>query len=147
MHGFANEIRECRELIVFWGGDIGGVSMKIYFPLLACALMLVVSEKAHSTEYLSNLSESTEGYAIVGGSGEYKYAQSFWSGDDSGGYSLTSVTLLMAESSTKSSPLYVSLYISSGSQVGTKIGELTTGNRYSNAGGGILGLRANRLPF
>ncbi len=97
-------------------------------------MMLVVSEKALSTEYLSNLSESAVGSDRIYSSA--KSAQSFWSGNYGGGYSLTSVTLLMTEGLSKSSPLYVSLYISSGSQVGTQIGDFTTGDPYSYAGGG-----------
>ena len=107
--------------------------MKIYSPLLACVLVLVVSERALSTEYLSNLSESTSGNVTIDSS--RKVAQSFWSGDNSGGYSLTSITLLMAEGSSNSSPLHVSLFSSSGSEVGSWIGDFTTSDPYSSAGG------------
>ncbi|PTX98289.1 hypothetical protein DB345_05490 [Spartobacteria bacterium LR76] len=105
--------------------------MKIFSPLLACVVVLGCSGRALSTEYLSNLSESTSGTLVVDGS--RKVAQSFWSG--SGSYSLISIILLMSPESANSDPLHVSLFSSSGEEVGSWLGDLGTGDPYSSAGG------------
>jgi len=98
--------------------------MKKTFLLLSCVSLLSLTDivRADST-YLSNLSESTDGYESITKlpSGVW-VAQSFETGTAGGGYTLESVSLSMSEGSESDVPL--KLYLYSGDRATTKIGEL-----------------------
>ncbi len=89
---------------------------KIIFTLVP-AIGLLLPPKAQGMLYVSNLGQTPTGSASIGS--DAWIAQEFFTGNDSSGYTLNSIQLLMNAASGNPSGFTVSLYSSSSSGNGT----------------------------